>query len=941
MLSAAQGFTYNKFEKPNDWPKLKDTFDYDIRDNKLLGGNEHLYLSGPVTYVKYGNPTIIDGVITGSTTSNYVYTDANLPLSTLTSLEIVAKATHPSGTSGFRIASFSGTNYSFLEVTSAGKIEYYGNPTCYRTSLSIDNYNYVKLTLANATAVPHIYFSIDGTNWTESELSTISTEARTIADASVNFGRSPTSNSGSIDLKETYIKVNSNLWFYGKNYTTKNMVPVPAGLEYNNITTPEIGWVYTSNELVKGPVNYTKVGSPKIVDGIASSFGASDYLQLSSYSGSSSTVWEINTKFTTGTLGTKQGIMFFGGYSKLCVTAYNKLRYVTAVGWHDMDLSYTLAANTLYKVKVSSDGEDIVLSLYNEAGTLLESLSYTRSSSLQPANTTTYIAIGTSKNNEDFGYFNGSIDMNHTYIKVSGQPWFGSVSKFQEFILAPKGTMIGKDDTHTLNVVSKNNIGTVGYTTVGSPTIVDGVASGFSSSKYFSINNMPSGSFEGRIRAKLDSDASGYGSVFFLNSASPTHRLSIETVADSETTEVRYYLYDTTTSTNVAYRIYSLSIKGVWVDYVFSHNASTHETTIDIIDVSTGTVLATNTYSNTEFTGGTINMGYYWQPFQGSIDLNETYIKINDQVWFGTLPAEPKLVGPVDYTVVGSPTISNGVVSGFSGYPNASSYIRTKDAFSGTVDLLKIKTKITTGESCVGAIVSRSGSSYSSAGIAFQNNGTKASLLIRKSNNTDLFNQAVDLGFTVQPNTTYYTYVSFDGNKYSWKIEDASNSVLFTYNYVSQEKISNARFAFGANIADTAYSPWQGTIDLNETYIKVNGHLWFGKENWNPAIYDNNSIVELVGHKSDYSQYNELGINPIIATDSDEVGTYDVWIDDQKVLENQNTPNTVDWSKLALTTGYSITTPSSLKAHVVQIKPTNSEDKIVAFSSFEDSDESI
>jgi hypothetical protein len=26
--------------------------------------------------------------------------------------------------------------------------------------------------------------------------------------------------------------------------------------------------------------------------------------------------------------------------------------------------------------------------------------------------------------------------------------------------------------------------------------------------------------------------------------------------------------------------------------------------------------------------------------------------------------------GPVDYTIVGSPTITDGVVSGFSGYPN-------------------------------------------------------------------------------------------------------------------------------------------------------------------------------------------------------------------------------------------------------------------------------
>ena len=30
MLRPNQGFTYNKFEKPNDWPKIDKTFDYKI-----------------------------------------------------------------------------------------------------------------------------------------------------------------------------------------------------------------------------------------------------------------------------------------------------------------------------------------------------------------------------------------------------------------------------------------------------------------------------------------------------------------------------------------------------------------------------------------------------------------------------------------------------------------------------------------------------------------------------------------------------------------------------------------------------------------------------------------------------------------------------------------------------------------------------------------------
>ena len=44
-------------------------------------------------------------------------------------------------------------------------------------------------------------------------------------------------------LNKSYIKMNDQLWFYGKNYASANIAPVPSGFSYGNITTNAIGFV--------------------------------------------------------------------------------------------------------------------------------------------------------------------------------------------------------------------------------------------------------------------------------------------------------------------------------------------------------------------------------------------------------------------------------------------------------------------------------------------------------------------------------------------------------------------------------------------------------------------------------------------------------------------------------------------------------------------------
>lgn len=95
--------------------------------------------------------------------------------------------------------------------------------------------------------------------------------------------------------------------------------------------------------------------------------------------------------------------------------------------------------------------------------------------------------------------------------------------------------------------------------------------------------------------------------------------------------------------------------------------------------------------TNSFYFGATPNDTY--GTFNGVIDFNETYIKINDTYIFrgdmlngvkdfGILSNNYIIEkGPIDYTVAGNPTINNGIVSNFSYTENNKSYIKIEKMF--------------------------------------------------------------------------------------------------------------------------------------------------------------------------------------------------------------------------------------------------------------------
>jgi hypothetical protein len=229
-------------------------------NNELIWANPQLNLSGPVGYTKVGNPTIENGVASNFISSNYLKIDQNYNVTNTMNTEIYFRAKTPStissgfnfiytNTQGYPTYFFLGTYGSVLFTARMGLQNGVGLKfSDLYISVQTDTWYRFKITGNNGIWKFEIFddngnlLKTDTKDWTNN-----------IINANYNFRLQCIDNtntySGSIDLKETYIKVNDKLWFYGKNYTSENYAPVPAGLNYNNTTTPSIGYVNTQTQV--------------------------------------------------------------------------------------------------------------------------------------------------------------------------------------------------------------------------------------------------------------------------------------------------------------------------------------------------------------------------------------------------------------------------------------------------------------------------------------------------------------------------------------------------------------------------------------------------------------------------------------------------------------------------------------------------------------------
>lgn len=224
---------------------------YIVKDGKLVWADPRISLSGPVNYEVVGSPTIVDGVASGFSSSDYLQLSSGIPnLNEQSSLEVMIKITMPEETwssSTFICGNRTSNADIHIILDSVRRLfmYIYDNTSSQRmfqyiwagNVLNPGSTAWIRYKIENGIFTSGL--SVDKTNWAEVSLDLPEgfTYTKNVVPI-LNFAAT-----GSIDLKETYIKVNNELWFYGKNYATQNIAPVPAGYTFGTTTTPSIGYV--------------------------------------------------------------------------------------------------------------------------------------------------------------------------------------------------------------------------------------------------------------------------------------------------------------------------------------------------------------------------------------------------------------------------------------------------------------------------------------------------------------------------------------------------------------------------------------------------------------------------------------------------------------------------------------------------------------------------
>lgn len=227
-----------------------------------------------------------------------------------------------------------------------------------------------------------------------------------------------------------------------------------------------------------------------------------------------------------------------------------------------------------------------------------------------------------------------------------------------------------------------------------------------------------------------------------------------------------------------------------------------------------------------------------------------------------------------NYTVVGSPTVNNGVASGFS----QSNFLKLPEIVSFGSNSWEIGFKFIYTPSSANQILLYSVSSSATGGTADGNVGSYGITLQIINNtlslylsNTTSWNIANGLkgATTLIDGTTYYVKLSYNGIAYNLYLSETGifNTPEITVN--SSNTIPERHISIGC-IGDVSV-PFLGSIDLKESYIKIGSEIWWNCK-YSEDVYD--SISYAVKRKiRKYYKNTELFDANIINGITSEIGT--------------------------------------------------------------------
>lgn len=338
----------------------------------------------------------------------------------------------------------------------------------------------------------------------------------------------------------------------------------------------------------------------------------------------------------------------------------------------------------------------------------------------------------------------------------------------------------------------------------GTPTVQDGRVSGFSSSNYLKLQQQLDATKPFELVAKINISSIGSSQTVFGTSTSTYIQLGVRgtgvamlLLGQGGASFNVGTLYGTTVlSTNTDYWI-----KGKFTGTKYELYLSTDGINWNLEKSIESSTLISNSPITLQMGNGHTDNWY----LRGTIALNRSYIKIDDTKY--------KLQAVVGYTVVGSPTITDGVVSGFTD----SNYLQLQQQFtlSPTTKAefcfkINVSSFDTLSVFCGSDILRYFYFGVNNSGRIMTVFGDGSSWTNIKISNTIL-----------SLNTDYEIKVKIDNNIATVYV---NGNIELNFNIgLETTNTFNVRIGKGRSVNDY----FDGTIDLNETYIKVNNKLWF------------------------------------------------------------------------------------------------------------------
>ena len=379
--------------------------------------------------------------------------------------------------------------------------------------------------------------------------------------------------------------------------------------------------------------------------------------------------------------------------------------------------------------------------------------------------------------------------------------------------------------------------GSVNYTVVGTPTIVDGVVSGFDSSNYLTLpyvgDTLPQ---EYVFTFTTGSDITSTQTVF----NNFTCRVQISSGVINCFMRMGYNVNITKTSSSISantkYTVkISMTASGVGMYYKTADSG--------YVTIYEGSEVAVPVSSN-------MYIGHYdltAQSFLGSIDLNSTYIKVDAQAWFGVCPVEVKHINygtNVGYTVVGNPTIVNGVLLPSDKTTNTN-YIKIVGNINLNNDYeIQYKFKLSSGAKSATYPFPLQGTSTGYMNVNYNPSLSGKPILFLVYPAGASWNTLTSTNFTFEEEVDYWIRIVKNSNNYKLYIStDGSNFALnneVTFSGLPSNLPTINQLTIGYSSTSNRFL--LGSIDLNQTYIKVNGKLWFYHPATNYLVKDNKLI---------------------------------------------------------------------------------------------------